>query len=114
MRVRVSSDLWVCQDCYVAHHYGPAGDGIEYGATWDRETYVETVNTLSENGVILFDNVCSDHETDGETACQYCGSADYDSGRTVFSKASCDICWDRLGGSRYRLAAVHYIDGVTV
>ena len=103
----------VCPDCYMAYYYGPNGAGIEYGPTWDRDRFGETVNSIAERGEHVYDGTCSDHDPgpvtyddDGnETTapCTYCGETDPDNGHTTFSTRPCETCGDHLAGERYRL-----------
>jgi hypothetical protein len=83
-------DVWVCTDCYFAHHYGPYQD---------------------ENGV-WFSNFNSDTPSDREPLSRIVGATyvadntDSETGDGVdeFSWSTCDGCGSTLGGSRYRLA----------
>ena len=80
-------DLWVCQDCYVTHHYGARyeqGRWYAGDADWpcDREPLSEC------DGLELADN------TNSETG----------DGIDEFSRNPCDGCGSSLGGYRYRLA----------
>lgn len=78
MTFSLDNDLWVCQDCYFAHHYGATEvDGEWFAGESDIPADVD-----------LFDN------TDSETG----------DGIRGFSSRRCDGCSSHLGGARYRLA----------
>lgn len=104
--------VWVCEDCYFAHHYGHRdivvvgrlGAGLNNeraGRAWvvgPDFSYPENVADREPlrllDGYDLYDN------TDAET----------DEGIDTFSWSSCDGCGSTLGGSRYRLAIHHQED----
>jgi ribosomal protein L37AE/L43A len=112
---REYADVWVCTDCYFAHHYGAS----EHDGKW----YANESDSPCESGEPLrlldnyetSDNTCSNHSVEdlydedgdrtGETsACEDCGQTDYETGIEDFSWRRCDGCGSTLGGSRYRLA----------
>jgi len=81
------SDVWVCTDCYFAHHYGATEhEGAWYAGESDTPADWEPLHELE--GFHLADN------TDSNTG----------DGIDTFSWSSCDGCGSTLGGSRYRLA----------
>lgn len=112
-------DIWVCLDCYFAHHYGASEhDGQWFAGDSDTPCDREPLGLWVQDHEFT-DNTCSDHEVtyepvvyaDGETdpdgdiavACPHCGSDDEDNGIDEFSWRSCSGCGSTLGGSRYRL-----------
>jgi ribosomal protein L37AE/L43A len=115
-------DLWVCTDCYFAHHYGAHEIKVEdadsyneagwYAGESDRPCDREPLGECEH--LELADNTCSDHyygqscETneDGENVepCDHCRRSDDENGIREFDWWRCDGCGSRLGGSRYRLA----------
>lgn len=115
MSARDHSDVWVCHDCYIAHHYGShEHEGGWFAGDSDTPTDREPLARLAD--LEITDNVCSNHEVgqgidpDGEDIripCIHCGSDDFDDGEHEFSWSSCDGCGSSLGGSRYRLAVWH-------
>ena len=81
-------DIWVCTDCYFAHHYGwHEHEGKWYAGESDSPADREPLG-LVDDGLQLADN------TDSETG----------DGIDDFSWSSCSGCGSTLGGSRYRLA----------
>lgn len=88
-------NLWVCVDCYFAHHYGVTEvDGEFFAGESDTPADCEPLHLTM--GCELADNTNSNVEFGGD---------DYDeSGMQDFSWSSCDGCNSTLGGSRYRLA----------
>ena len=79
--------VWVCTDCYFAHHYGAhEHDGQWYAGESDSPADREPLALL--DGYDLADN------TDSETGV----------GIDEFSWSSCGGCGSTLGGSRHRLA----------
>lgn len=110
-------DVWVCTDCYIAHHYGRhEHDGLWYSGDGDEPCELEPLCKLDD--VDLSDNTCSDHDGNPDStyfpiieirlmdvpqACTHCGSSDYGNGIQEFSWSSCHGCGSNLGGSRYRL-----------
>ncbi len=78
--------VWVCEDCYIAHHYGWREiDGKWYAGEGHVAAELEPLNRL--DGATLYDWTHSE------------------SGRGIreFDRDMCDGCGSRLGGSRYRL-----------
>lgn len=126
MNTRTYSDIWICTNCYFAHHYGAHFhcevcnvENCEHdGAAWyagDIDTPADCEPLARLDRSETSDNTCSNHyygqtcETDDETSeyvkpCEQCGSSDDETGITEFSMSSCDGCGSHLGGSRYRLA----------
>lgn len=107
------SNVWVCTDCYFAHHYGAhQHDGQWFAGESDTPCEREPLALLA--GDDLSDNTCSDHyyeqdcskNEDGENTepCAQCGSSDDENGMDDFSWSWCAGCGSTLGGSRYRLA----------
>lgn len=104
-------DVWVCTDCYFAHHYGRhEHDGLWYSGESDEPCELEPLGKLDD--VDLSDNTCSDHDADEtrdddyeliEIPCTHCGQTGYENGIQEFSWSSCGGCGSNLGGSRYRL-----------
>jgi len=83
------SDVYVCVDCYFAHHYGATEvDGEWFSGESDTPCDREPLALL--DGYDVADN----------TDC----NSDEDSGIDEFSWRSCEGCGSTLGGSRYRLA----------
>jgi hypothetical protein len=80
--------VWVCDDCYTAHHYG----AHERAGQW----FAGESDTPSEL------------EPLGELArwCELADATDLETGAGLdgFSRSSCDGCGSRLGGARSRLA----------
>ena len=80
--------LWVCTDCYFAHHYGyHEHDGSWFSGESDTPADRQPLGELN------CDADLSDW-TDAETG----------EGLEEFSWSSCDGCGSTLGGARYRLA----------
>lgn len=79
-------DVWVCTDCYFAHHYGAEKRGEEWFVDGGQEPCDREPLTLLEGSVIA-DN------TDSETG----------DGINEFSWRDCHGCGSTLGGARYRL-----------
>jgi hypothetical protein len=80
-------NLEVCEDCYLAHHYGAhEHDGKWYSGESDTPSDREPLSECI--GLDLADNTDSEN---GE-------------GITTFSWSSCDGCGSSLGGGRFRLA----------
>ena len=104
-------DVWVCTDCYIAHHYGRhEHDGLWYSGESDEPCELEPLGKLDD--VDLSDNTCSDHDADEtrdddyvliEIPCTHCGQTGYENGIQDFTWHSCHGCGSNLGGSRYRL-----------
>ena len=87
MSTRTYSDVWVCVDCYVSHHYGAhEHEGEWFAGDGDSPCDGEPLTLLAD--FHLADN------TDAETG----------DGIDGFSWSRCDGCGSTLGGSRYRLA----------
>jgi hypothetical protein len=88
VNARTHSDVWVCTDCYFAHHYG----ATEVEGQWfagDSDTPADRQPLARLDGFELADN------TDSETG----------EGIDEFSWRSCQGCGSTLGGGRHRLAA---------
>jgi len=84
---KVIDNVWVCVDCYFAHHYGAVEiDGEWFAGESDTPCDREPLSRLVDCD--LADN------TDSETG----------EGIDDFSWRSCSGCGSTLGGSRYRLA----------
>ncbi len=90
--------MWICADCYFAHHYGIGSDAWDSDPQWDRDMYESEIA-----GLDLSDWTCADHPND-LSVCESCGSAEYENGITEFSWQSCELCRSSLGGSRFRMA----------
>lgn len=89
MTIREHSSVWVCTDCYFAHHHGAEQrNGKWYAGETLEPAEREPLAYLLDEGVELADN------TDSETG----------EGMREFSWSQCDGCGSTLGGSRYRLA----------
>jgi ribosomal protein L37AE/L43A len=112
---REYSDVWVCTDCYFAHHYGArlGPDGLWYAGDTDTPCDREPLTRLDDGEIS--DNTCADHsveeiyDDDGDrtgdtTACEQCSQTGYEDGIDGFSSRWCDGCNTHLAGSRYRLA----------
>ena len=102
--------IWVCHDCYFAHHYGAhEHEGEWYAGESDTPSDREPLGLIPD-GPTVTDWTCSDHNgesdrwDDGGTPCTHCGQADDEDGEQSFSSSRCDGCGSTLGGSRYRLA----------
>ena len=86
-------DILVCQDCYLAHHFGEASEDPDY---------------------VVTDNTCTNHyygqdvgnwqdAANSGTVCDQCGQASADDGLYEVKWQSCDGCGSHLGGARYRM-----------
>lgn len=124
MNLESYGDIWVCTDCYFAHHYGaheikPEDADERNPAGWysgESDQPCEGGEPLGEidDDFTVFDHTCSDHryqqddetDEDGEyvTPCDGCGSTDDEDGLIDFTWRSCDGCNSHLGGSRHRLS----------
>lgn len=110
LRGRRAAELWCCVDCYMAQHYGAEFARAEKVDDWDLDTYSENVNSLAECGSELSDWTCPEHnpienpDTGDLCECVYCGSAEYETGLSEFSKDGCELCGSDRAGRRYRLA----------
>jgi len=86
--------VWVCVDCYFAHHYGRTYvDGAWFAGESDTPCDREPLGLL--DGFDIADNTYpegDDPDEPGET------------GEMDFSWRSCEGCGSTLGGSRHRLA----------
>jgi hypothetical protein len=92
--IRTLINVWVCTDCYFAHHYGAhEHEGAWYAGDSDTPANREPLALLVGKGQpgYLFDN------TNSETG----------EGIDEFSRDRCDGCGSSLGGSRYRLSIIH-------
>lgn len=99
------SDVWVCVDCYFAHHYG----ATEHDGQWfagESDTPCDREPLADLDGYEVSDHTCSDHEGDywSDDPCPHCGEAGDENGIDEFSWRRCDGCGSTLGGARYRLA----------
>lgn len=81
------SDVWVCVDCYFAHHYGATKHEGQWFAG-ESDTACDREPLARLGGFDISDN------TDSESG----------EGVDDFSWRSCGGCGSNLGGSRYRLA----------
>lgn len=88
-------NVWVCEDCYMAHH-GVADYEM------DDERRAELGARLV--GCDTADNTCSNHDGTDELPCEWCGQHGFENGINEFSWERCDGCGSNLGGSRHRLA----------
>lgn len=105
-------NVYVCVDCYFAHHYG----AHEHDGQWfagDSDTPCDSEPLARLEGLEIADNTCSDHyvgnviDADDENValpCVACGSTDEESGIDDFSWRACGGCGSTLGGTRYRLS----------
>ncbi len=81
-------DVWVCVDCYFAHHYGAhEHDGQWFAGESDSPSDRMPLGLISDD-VQITDN------TDSESG----------EGIDEFSRQRCGGCGSSLGGNRYRLA----------
>lgn len=98
MNTRTYSDVYVCEDCYFAHHYGyVAGPDNNWlvGPDCDPDKDATDREPLARlAGLDVSDN------TNSETG----------EGIDTFSWTSCQGCGSHLGGSRYRLAIFEQTD----
>ena len=107
-------NIWVCTDCYFAHHYGfTEHEGKFYAGDTDIPADREPLLLLV--GLNLFGNTCSNHYYgqdhvfdqrqggDPLIPCAHCGNADWENGIDDFSWRPCEGCGSTLGGSRFRL-----------
>lgn len=86
-------DVYVCTDCYFAHHYGYRSEPFEARTRYlIGPDYTADVSTLTRP-LWLVDDLHVADNTDSET-----GEGIHD-----FSWSSCEGCGSHLGGSRYRL-----------
>lgn len=100
-RTRIESrEVWVCSDCYMAHHYGTNDTTVVFADHWNREDYVHRAMSIDGE---LTDWTCPEHEGTDDDECQWCGEYGYEDGVTDFSKSPCDLCGSHYAGSRYRL-----------
>jgi hypothetical protein len=116
-------DVWVCTDCYFAHHYGTryeavpdaSGETVMMWFVGESDRPCEAGEPLSKlDGFEVTDHTCSDHyygqdpqeDDDGEFTepCEQCGGTDREDGLIEFSWRACQGCGSHLGGARYRLA----------
>ena len=94
------ADVWVCVDCYFAHHYGAhEHEGQWFAGESDTPCDREPLAELPEYG----------HESHGQQVVSITDWTDSETGEGIdeFSWRSCDGCGSRLGGSRHRLA-IHW------
>ncbi len=90
--------VWVCTDCYMAHHYGTDDRYVEFSDEWDRDTYEMKAAEMDLTDWSCDPDLIGDDEIEN-------GRREFSwQGRREFSWQSCDLCESRLGGSRYRLA----------
>jgi len=86
--VDLYANVYVCTDCYFAHHYGAVEvDGEWFAGESDSPCDREPLSRLADCDS-LADN------TDSETG----------EGLQDFSWSQCEGCGSTLGGARYRLA----------
>ncbi|MBA3580800.1 MAG: hypothetical protein H0W42_12550 [Gemmatimonadaceae bacterium] len=93
-------EVWVCTDCYFAHHYGAhEHEGVWYAGESDSPCEFEPLGELPEYGYVSGDQEVTfiSDWTDSDTG----------DGIEEFTWRSCDGCGSHLGGSRYRLA-IHW------
>lgn len=127
-------ELWLCDDCTIAH---ANGDYPDYGTDKENEQRAREIDAgfeaLARDGTVAMDDhdpseewlecptcghVCRKEdaeplldEDDGQVyLCPKCDSdeqmCERDDGRDEFSWAECDCCGSRLGGSRTRFALI--------
>jgi len=125
------TDVWVCVDCYFAHHYGVTAAVVDLGpipldqvpnyvadgATilWyagesDDPSDREPLGLIPDDRLVT-DNTCDNHlwrpdiDDDGlGFPCPHCTGESDEDGIEDFSWRSCQGCGSTLGGARYRLA----------
>jgi hypothetical protein len=94
---------WVCEDCYVAHHYGVTEyEGEFFAGESDHPADREPLALLADYE--LADNTCSSHNGTDDDECSECEHDGWEDGIDTFSMSACGGCGSGLGGSRYRLA----------
>lgn len=83
-----AAEVWVCIDCYIAHHYGAVeSDGAWFAGDSDTPCDREPLTLIDQDAEVT-------DWTDSETG----------EGEDDFSWSTCEGCGSTLGGSRYRLA----------
>lgn len=88
-------DIWVCVDCYFAHHYGAhEHDGQWFAGESDTPADREPLALLSTVAKYVSPWADVTDNTDSETG----------EGIDPFSSSACEGCGSPLGGARYRLA----------
>lgn len=88
-------ELWVCVDCYFAHHYGAhEHDGAWFAGESDTPSDREPLGRC--HGLEL---------TDDAYGADYDGTDGSGEGYDGFAMTSCDGCGSTLGGARYRMSA---------
>lgn len=86
--------VWVCVDCYVAHHYGVTLQGRLDGAPIKGAVMSLLVDYDITDGLVADQHECSAVELAlGECQC----------GELNFSKTPCEGCGSTLAGSREAL-----------
>ncbi len=65
-------DIWVCTDCYFAHHYGAHEHEGEWFAGESDEPCDREPLSDGLEGFELTDNTCSNHTWDREQECPVC------------------------------------------
>ena len=103
MTKTIRCNIWVCTDCYFAHHYGVREhDGKWYAGESDEPSELKPLGKVWDDE--LTDNTCADHDGTDDKVCTHCREATYEDGMEEFTWRSCDGCGSHLGGSRHRLA----------
>lgn len=123
MKLEPYGEVWVCTDCYFAHHNGMhEHDGQWFTGDSDEPCDRRPLNRI-EDFFEVFDYTCSDHESEkvyvrdetgmdwheGDwTECPHCQRPGWEddagSGIQEFSWRQCNGCGSNLGGQRYRLS----------
>lgn len=88
------SDIMVCEDCLIAHHYG--WDPIEDTDPPEWSVGEGEQTTTTEPWGVLPDDLDFTDNTDGNNP--------DDTGIDEFSWRRCEGCGSHLGGARYRFA----------
>lgn len=116
----MSDDLsvWVCEDCYIAHHFGffPCGPSSECGGTQHNckpgviMWHIGEGDTVSDrepltllDGYEIYDGTCSNHydgQDPDDDECKICGRGAEEDGVQSFTWSSCEGCGSHLGGGR--------------
>ena len=78
-----TDEYWVCQDCYMVHHYGL---DTEVSVDWQRDQYLTSIASIAE-----IHDTCNPETQEG--------FREYD-------KAPCDLCSNELHGYRFCMAVL--------
>jgi hypothetical protein len=113
---RQSATLWVCVDCYFAHH----GVLEDHGAPFDREPLGEIpADVETSAGLLLSEHECVELECPGHESLNgaHMGESVYCDGtcqeplpadecgcdEITFTHSGCEGCGSQLGGTRHAL-----------